>query len=95
MYEAMGFKAVDESAEEAAREAVPIPTMAAEMQKDMGESVVPVDDNVPEEPMFQWDKDNPDLFVGVCYPSVGAEYDQLVNICSFAICYDQRWPSTQ
>ena len=68
--EAMGFKAVDERAEEAAREAVHIPTMTAEMQKDMGESVVPVDDNVPDEPMFQWDRDNPDMSVGVCYPSM-------------------------
>ena len=27
--------------------------------------------------------------------SVGAECDQLVNICSFAIRCDRRWPSTQ
>ena len=32
VYEAMGFKAADERAEEAAREAIPIPTMIAEMQ---------------------------------------------------------------
>ena len=70
VYEAIEFKAADERAEEAAREAVPIPTMTAEMQKDMGESVVPVDDNVPDEPMFQWDRDNPDMSVGVCYPSM-------------------------
>jgi hypothetical protein len=31
VYEAMGFKAADERAEEAAREAMPIPTMTAEM----------------------------------------------------------------
>ena len=31
VYEAMGFNAADERAEEAAREAVPIPTMTAEM----------------------------------------------------------------
>ena len=31
VYEAMGFKATDERAEEAAREVVPIPTMTAEM----------------------------------------------------------------
>ena len=51
-------------------ETVSIPTMTAKMQKDMGESTVPVDDNVPEEPMFQWDRDNPDMSVGVCYPSM-------------------------
>ena len=27
--------------------------------------------------------------------SVGAECDQLVNICSFAVRCDRRWPSTQ
>ena len=26
---------------------------------------------------------------------VGAENDQLVNICSFVVHCDQRWPSTQ
>jgi hypothetical protein len=33
VYEAMGFKAADERAEEAAREAIPIPTMTVEMQQ--------------------------------------------------------------
>jgi len=55
VYEAMGFKAADERAEEAAREAIPIPTMTAEMQQDMSEAAIPVDDNVEEEPMFEWD----------------------------------------
>ena len=27
--------------------------------------------------------------------SVGAESDQHVNICSFAVCCDRRWPNTQ
>jgi hypothetical protein len=70
VYEAMGFKAVDERAEEEAREAVPIPTMIAEMTRDMGEADVLVDDNVPEELMFEWDRDNPNMSVGVCYPSM-------------------------
>ena len=70
VYEAMGFKTADERIEEAAREVVPIPTMTAEMQNDMDESSIPVDDNVPEEPMFQWNRDNPDMSVGVCYPSM-------------------------
>ena len=66
----MGFKAADERAEEAAREAIPIPTITAEMQQDMSEAVVLVDDNVEEEPMFEWDRDNPHMFVGTCYPSM-------------------------
>ena len=69
MYEAMGFKAADERAEEVARQAVPIPTMTDEMQSDMAEAAVPVDDNVQEEPIFDWDRDNPDMSVGTCYPS--------------------------
>ncbi|CAL4895118.1 unnamed protein product [Urochloa decumbens] len=68
VYEAMGFKAADERAEEAARESVPIPTMTAEMQEDMAEAEVPVDDHVDLEPMFDWDRDNPDMTVGVSYP---------------------------
>ena len=70
VYEAMGFKAADERAEEAAREAIPIPIMIAEMQQDMSEAIVLVDDNVGEEPMFEWDRDNPHMFVGTCYPSM-------------------------
>jgi hypothetical protein len=71
VYEAMGFKATDErAAEEAVRESVPIPTMTAEMQSDMVDAAVPVDDNADEEPLFDWDRDNPDLFVGICYPSM-------------------------
>ena len=27
--------------------------------------------------------------------SVGTESDQLVNICSFVVCCDRKWPSTQ
>jgi len=70
VYEAMGFNAVDERAEKAAREAVPIPTMTAEIQSDMTDVVVPVDDHVGEEPMFDWDRDNPDMSVGVSSPSM-------------------------
>ncbi|CAM0152904.1 unnamed protein product [Urochloa decumbens] len=70
VYEAMSFKAADERADEAARESVPIPTMTAEMQSDMAEAGVPVDDNVDDEPLFDWDRDNPDMSVSVCYPSV-------------------------
>ena len=70
VYEAMGFNAADERVEEEAREAILIPTMIAEMQQDMSEVAIPVDDNVEEEPMFEWDRDNPDMSVGTCYPSM-------------------------
>ena len=67
VYEAMGFAAADERADEAAREAIPIPAMTAEMQADMDEAAVPVDDHDDQEPMFDWDRENPDLFVGVFF----------------------------
>ncbi|CAL4915590.1 unnamed protein product [Urochloa decumbens] len=72
VYEAMGFKAADERGEAATREAevVPIPTLTAEMHRDMAEAAVPVDDNAEDEPMFDWDRDNPDMSVGTCYPSM-------------------------
>ena len=70
VYEAMGFKAADERVEEATRESVPVPTMTAKMQSDMVEAAIPVDDNVDEEPLFDWDRDNPDMSIGVCYPSM-------------------------
>ena len=35
------------------------------------------------------------LATDIIKPVVGAESDQQVNICSFAVCCDRRWPSTQ
>ena len=49
---------------------MPIPTMIEEMQSGMAEAAVLVDDIVAEEPMFDWDRDNPDMSVGICYPSM-------------------------
>jgi hypothetical protein len=46
----MGFKAVDERAEAAATEAVPNPSMLADMQRDFVDADIPVDDIVEEEP---------------------------------------------
>jgi hypothetical protein len=44
--------------------------MTAEMQHDMHEAAILVDDNANEEPVLDWDRDNPDLSVGVTYPSM-------------------------
>jgi hypothetical protein len=68
IYEAMGFKAADERAEEAAREAIPIPAMTTEMQADMEEAAVPVDDHDNNDPIIDWDRDNPNVSVGVSFP---------------------------
>ena len=70
VYEAMGFAATDERVKDAAREAIPIPTMTAEIQADMEEAAVPVDDHDDQEPMFDWDRQNLDLSVGVYFPSM-------------------------
>jgi hypothetical protein len=43
--------------------------MTTEMQQDMSEASIPVDDN-EEEPMFEWDRDNPNMSVGTSYPSM-------------------------
>jgi len=69
VFEAMGFKKAVEP-EEGVGQQVPIPAMTAEMQEDMNEAVVNVDDTVDEEPLYEWDRDNPDLSVGICYPSM-------------------------
>jgi hypothetical protein len=62
LYEAMGFQQ--------ARVEVPIPTMTAKMRADMAEAAVNVDDIADEEPLYEWDRDNPDMSVGTCYPSM-------------------------
>jgi len=68
VYEAMGFKEAEE--QEAARNEVPIPVITAEMEADMNEAAVNVDDTIDAEPMYEWDRDNPDMSVGTCYPNM-------------------------
>ncbi|CAN6310721.1 unnamed protein product [Urochloa humidicola] len=74
LYEALGFKLPEETEEEeeeqAFTEEMPIPDMSAEMEADMNEAAVNVDDTADEEPMYEWDRDNPDMNVGTCYPSM-------------------------
>ena len=87
--------AADERAEEAARQAVPIPTMTSEMQSDMAEAAVPVDDKVPEEPIFDWDRDNPDMSVGTCYPSMpdfrlAVKHHAIVNEFELATAHSDK-----
>jgi hypothetical protein len=44
--------------------------MTREMQEEMDEAAVHVDDIADEEPLHEWDRDNPDMSVGTCYPSM-------------------------
>jgi hypothetical protein len=71
VYEAMGFKEANGRMEAEDRtDEVVIPAMSTQMHAEMEEAAVEVDDTVPEEPMFEWDRDNPDMSVGICYPSM-------------------------
>jgi hypothetical protein len=71
LYVAMGFLQAEAVAqEEAARQDVPIPTMTTEMRVDMAAAAVNVDDTADEEPLYEWDRDNPEMSVGTCYPSM-------------------------
>jgi len=40
------------------------------MQADMHEAAVNVDATIDAEPMYEWDRDNLDMSVGTCYPSM-------------------------
>jgi hypothetical protein len=59
IYEVFGFKAADE---------VPIPNIPADVEAEMNEAAIPVNDDLVDEPMFGWDRDNPDMSVGTLYP---------------------------
>jgi len=65
----MGFME-SETTTEGSSEEVPILAMSAEMQVDMNDAAVNVDDTVDVEPIHECDRDNPDMSVGTCYPSM-------------------------
>ena len=68
VFEAMGFKDADEREEQIAAAENAIPVMPEEMQQDMIDAAVGVDDNDPAEPYMDWDRDNPEMYVGTIYP---------------------------
>lgn len=68
VYEAMDFKSKQiMRAEEATREEVPIPTMTSELEREIGD-VTLVDDREATEPVYEWDRDYPDMSLGRHYP---------------------------
>uniref|UniRef100_A0A0E0LKI9 Transposase MuDR plant domain-containing protein n=1 Tax=Oryza punctata TaxID=4537 RepID=A0A0E0LKI9_ORYPU len=71
VFEAMGFKAIDERAKAAATamEITTIPVIPTEIQQDMLDAAIVVDDEVPIN-VLGWDRDNPDMSVGTFYPSM-------------------------
>jgi hypothetical protein len=66
VYEAMGFREADERG--GGTEEIPIPAMDSDLQRAMDEAAIPVDDKDPTEPVYDWDRDNPDMSVGTHYP---------------------------
>jgi hypothetical protein len=64
IYEAFGFKATDE----APTDEVPIPNIPPDVEAEMNDAAIPVNDDLGDEPMFGWDRDNPDISVGTLYP---------------------------
>jgi hypothetical protein len=71
IYEAMGLKATDEgTAGGDGSKEIPVPEISPELQEEMDTIVIPVNDNEATEPMFFYDRDNPDMSIGTLYPSM-------------------------
>ncbi|CAN6168222.1 unnamed protein product [Urochloa humidicola] len=66
VFEAMGFKVADQTAEEEIE--APIPSIPPELEQVISDVAIDVDDTDPTEPMMDWDRDNPDMSVGTIYP---------------------------
>jgi hypothetical protein len=47
-----------------------VPEIPPEVEEGMEATAIPVDDNEATEPLFFYDRDNPDMFVGTLYPSM-------------------------
>lgn len=69
IYEAMGLKDEDDGRHVGLQE-IPIPEIPPELQAEMDAAAIPVDDNEANEPLFFYDRDNPEMTVGTLYPSM-------------------------
>jgi hypothetical protein len=49
---------------------IPVPDIPPEVQEEMDAAALPIDDNEATEPLFFYDRDNPDMSVGTLYPSM-------------------------
>jgi hypothetical protein len=70
VYEAMGFKATDEAAAEAAQEEAAILNIPPDVQQQMDEASIFVDNNDPAQLILDWDRDNPDMSMETMYPNM-------------------------
>uniref|UniRef100_A0A0E0KDQ5 Transposase MuDR plant domain-containing protein n=1 Tax=Oryza punctata TaxID=4537 RepID=A0A0E0KDQ5_ORYPU len=68
LFDAMGFKAIDERA--ATEEEAALPVIPTEIQQDMIDAAIVVSDEVPADPELVWDRDDPPMEVGTKYPSM-------------------------
>ena len=67
----MGFKAVDEGIVGAnGPPEIPVLEIPLEVEEEMEAAAIPVDDNEATEPLFFYDRDNPDMSVGTLYSSM-------------------------
>jgi hypothetical protein len=55
---------------EAYEEEAAIPNIPPDVLQQMDGAGIFVDDNDPEEPILDWDRDNPDMSVGTMYPNM-------------------------
>lgn len=70
VFETMGLKEADDRAAAEATKEYAIPVIPNDIQDDMRPAGLPVDDHDPSEPVWDWDRDNPDMSVGIVYPSM-------------------------
>ena len=67
----MGFKDVDEGIAGAdGPPEIPVLEIPPEVEEEMDAAAIPVDDNEATEPLFFYDRDNPDMSVGTLYSSM-------------------------
>ena len=60
----------------------------------MNEASANVDATADEEPLYEWDRDNPDLSVGICYPSMAdirlaVKQHAIVSVCIYTKGFEQ------
>ena len=71
IYEAMGFKAADEGIAGADGPLeILVPEIPPDVEEEMEATTISVDDNEATEPLFFYDRDNPDMSIGTLYPSM-------------------------
>jgi len=69
LFEAMGLGDDADGRAKSSKE-IPVPEIPPELQAEIDAAAIPVDDNGANEPLFFYDRDNPEMTVGTLYPSM-------------------------